>query len=175
MQAGYSAAERKRLVQKDEGGLWYTTKDQLWVPELQPREGSSPERHHFLRPRLLVIAHMGAAGHRGEQATWTALFQKFWWPKLREDVQVFVRDCIQCVKVAGGRVIPRPLGEQIKAEKPNEVLHFDFLYMGEGEGGFEYLLVIKDAFFQMVELIPSAAATARVCADALLMWFVMVW
>ncbi|GMF14516.1 unnamed protein product [Phytophthora fragariaefolia] len=34
---------------------------------------------------------------------------------------------------ASGR-IPRPFGETLKATKPNEVLHFDYLTMVEGEG-----------------------------------------
>ncbi|GMF39119.1 unnamed protein product [Phytophthora fragariaefolia] len=41
---------------------------------------------------------------------------------------------------ASGRV-PRPFGETLKATKPNEVLHFDYLTMVEGEGSSKFGVV----------------------------------
>ena len=49
-------------------------------------------------------------------------------------------------------VVPRPLGETVHGTAPNEVVHFDYLHVGESgpqasqglpeDGGFRYILVI---------------------------------
>jgi hypothetical protein len=62
-------------------------------------------------------------------------------------------------------------GEQLIAQTPFEIIHFDFLSMPESEKGLKFLLVIKDGFSGHVELVPSASAIAEVVADALLSYF----
>ena len=110
--------------------------------------------------RLMVIAHAGAAGHRGGQVTADALTERYWWDTVVDDVKTFQHTCLQCMKIAGGASIARPQGEQLVATRPGQILHFDFLYVGKGEGGFIYLLVLKDGFSGYVALVPSMEATA---------------
>ncbi|RHZ08593.1 hypothetical protein DYB31_007962, partial [Aphanomyces astaci] len=57
---------------------------------------------------LLVIAHAGAMGHRGQAATRAALTGTFSWRNVTEDVALFVRQWLPCV---GNGTVPRPLGE----------------------------------------------------------------
>ncbi|KAH9115474.1 hypothetical protein LEN26_012978 [Aphanomyces euteiches] len=54
----------------------------------------------------------------------------------------FVDRCLHCA-ATGGQVL-RPFGMAPHATKPNEILHWDFLYMENG-----YLLVAKDDFSQI--------------------------
>jgi hypothetical protein len=49
---------------------------------------------------------------------------------MAKDVKVFVQNCLHCVATIPGDKVPRPLGTQIYAIKPNEILPFDFLYIG---------------------------------------------
>ena len=84
---------------------------------------------------------------------------------------MFVRTCLQCVKVAGGTTIRRPQGEQLIATMPSQILHFDFLSMPTSEEGFKYILVLKCGFSNFIELVPSASPTSAVAATALLDWF----
>ena len=59
-----------------------------------------------------------------------------------------VRQCLHCADMRSGDVVPRPLGETIHGTAPNEVVHFDYLYVGESgpqasqglseDGGFRY-------------------------------------
>jgi transposase InsO family protein len=146
-------------LQPDGEGVLKTADGAVWVPDVDD-----------LRLRLLVIAHAGAAGHRGVDATYQALSTRFWWPELHADCTAFVQDCLQCVKCRAGTVVPRPPGEQIVATRPVQVLHFDYLFMGPGTGGMTYLLVLKDGFSGTIELVPSGSATADVVAQALLAW-----
>jgi len=53
---------------------------------------------------------------------------------------------------------------------PNEVVHFDFLYLGKGEGGLKYALVIEDDFSGYLWLVATASADAETAASALSRW-----
>jgi hypothetical protein len=54
---------------------------------------------------------------------------------------------------------------------PNEVIHFDYLYMSPSEAGFKYLLLIKDELSRYLWLVLSEAADAAATVDALTLWF----
>ena len=92
----------------------------------------------------------------------------------------FVRQCLHCVDSRAGDVIPRPLGETVHGTTPNEVVHFDYLYVGESgplasqglseEAGFRYILVIMDDLSKFVSLEPVAVCTAESTAACLLNW-----
>ena len=69
--------------------------------------------------------------------------------------EMCIRDrCLHCADTRSGDVVPRPLGETVHGTAPNEVVHFDYLYVGESgpqasqgspeDGGFRYILVIMD-------------------------------
>ena len=69
-------------------------------------------------------------------------------------------------------MIPRPMGEQLRASEPREMLHFDFLQMAfSEEEEAEYLLVLKDGFCTFVLLFPCKAAPAAATVEGLLLWF----
>lgn len=87
------------------------------------------------------------------------------------EIEKFVRSCIVCVKVRGGTVIPRPLAVHISAERPREMIHFDFLTMVLSDTGLRYLLVIKDDFTGFLLLWPSAATDAAHALQGLMHWF----
>lgn len=67
----------------------------------------------------------------------------FYWRTVAKDIAEFAAGCLHCMAAASGR-IPRPFGATLKATKPNEVLHFDYLTMVEGESSVKYILVLKD-------------------------------
>lgn len=92
--------------------------------------------------RLLTVAHAGAAGHRGSDATEHSL--AFWWPTLRDDTRNFFSNCLRCILSKSGERVPRPPASTAHALRPNQILHFDYLYMGTGADGHRYTLVLKD-------------------------------
>jgi hypothetical protein len=83
-----------------------------------------------LQVRLCILAHCGLAGHRGLEPTLNNLKQ-FSWTKQKEDVSTFVRGCLNCLQVKGGRTVPRPLGTTMKASRPNGVISLDWLCIAE--------------------------------------------
>ena len=74
-----------------------------------------------------------------------------------------------------GKIIPRPFGHAIHANRPNQVIHYDFLYAAKppisNGHRYQYLLVIMDDFSGFKELIPAENADHLVVVKALLHWF----
>ncbi|GMF32353.1 unnamed protein product [Phytophthora fragariaefolia] len=120
--------------------------------------------------RTCLIGHFRAAGHRTADVTFKAIAKNVFWPDLVADVKHFVARCMRCGSVSSGPPMPRPLGEALHAEKPNEI-HWDYVSMGSATSGDEYVLVVKDDASHYVWLIPTVAATADLTIDALLDWF----
>ncbi|ETI57024.1 hypothetical protein F443_00604 [Phytophthora nicotianae P1569] len=127
-----------------------------------------PDAANALHLRICLVGHFGAAGHRTMKATLQAIADKFTWTDLTADVTRFVGRCLHCASVTGGPPMPRPLGEALHAEKPNELIHWDFLTMGPATTGDAYVLVIKDDASHYVWLTPTRAATADLTFESLM-------
>jgi Integrase zinc binding domain len=92
-----------------------------------------------------VETHCRSAGHRECEATLGAIKEYVAGTTMAKDVKVFVQNCLHCVATIPGDKVPRPLGTQIHATKPNGILHFDFLYIGlSKDGKYQYVLLLKD-------------------------------
>ena len=158
-----SAQER----QKRPEGLTFDEGDRLWK-----RDGLIwiPQGELELQLKLMVTSHCGTVGHRGQDTTLSILRETFWWPGMKVDVQAFVRGCLHCLVSRAGVVIPRLLGHALHAEKPNEVVHLDFLYMGTGIDWKKYILIIRDDLSSYTWLWPTDETTAEAAAEALLHW-----
>ncbi|CAM9685520.1 unnamed protein product, partial [Sphacelaria rigidula] len=131
----------------------------LWIP-------SSDKQ---LQVRLMICAHMRDAGHRGVAATLVRLQEFRVWQGIKTNVREFVRQCLHCADSRAGGFVPRPFGETVHGTTPNEVVHFDFLHVGESgplasqglseDAGFRYILVIMDDLRNFVALEPVAVCT----------------
>ena len=66
--------------------------------------------------------------------------------------------------------IPRPIALTLHATRPNETIHFDFLYMGPGFDGFKYILVVKDDLSSYQWLIPARCGDADTAAAEIAEW-----
>jgi Integrase core domain/Integrase zinc binding domain len=156
--------------QVDAGGMRMMD-NALWIPE----------RAVELQIRLFVEAHCRSAGHRAYEVTLGAIKEYMAWKTMAKDVKVFVQNCLRCVATIPGDKVPRPLGTQLHATKPNEILHFDFLYTGlSRDGKYQYLLLLKDDLSGYLWLVPCRTADAAATADALMRWFavfgvVLLW
>ena len=143
--------------------IWYTRDSTIWIP-LEDKG---------LQLRLCVVAHSGAAGHRGFDATLQVLQSVVWWKTMREDLKKFMNECLHCLAVGGPYKTPRPLGEAIHASKPNEVLHMDWLYMeglAKNEEGVQYIHVLLDDASRYIQLTTANQPTAQASADSILAW-----
>ncbi len=90
---------------------------------------------------------------------------------MKTDTMKFVNSYLHCVSTTGGYRVPRLMGHALHADAPNEIIHFDFLFMGESDDGFPYVLLIKDDASSFVWLEPCAAPDADCTVEVLLRWF----
>jgi RNase H-like domain found in reverse transcriptase/Integrase core domain/Integrase zinc binding domain len=146
---GFEARESDSIIASSSGAAWIP----IDAVELQLR--------------LCILARTGAGGHRGVASTFTALSAYFFWTTARSDTLDFVKCCIHCLATTGGSRVPRPLGEALHADKPNVVIHFDFLYVGKSSSGPIYILVLRDDMSGYVWFWPCAHADALSIVDAL--------
>lgn len=134
----------------------------IWIP---------PDADPVLKLRILIAGHTGLGGHRGSRTSLAILRAHFTWDGMPKDVEDFCKSCLHCLSTSTGNTVPRPLGHSLHAEKPNQILHFDFCYIGKSNTGEIYILILKDDLSSYVWLFPSATADAEQVADALIEWF----
>jgi hypothetical protein len=140
-----------------------------------------PERAVEPQVRLCVDAHCRSARHRAYEATLCAIKENVTWTTMAKDVKVFVQNCLHCVANIPGDKVPRPLGTQLHAAKPNEILQIDFLYIGlSRDGKYLYILLLKNDLSGYLWLVPCRIANAAATVDALTRWFavfvvVLLW
>jgi len=144
--------KRKKLVVHEFGAIWIPNKANL-------------------QRRLCIIGHCGRGGHRGSTTTYENLREHYFWNGMRDDVGTFCSTCLHCAVTIGGDRVPRPLGHALHADQPNEIIHFDYLYLFESNGKDCYVLIIKDDASSFVWLEPCAAPDAENTVDALQRWF----
>ena len=146
------------VLEENHDGL-YTYKGRVWIPD-----------DSKLRWSLLVIAHYGLAGHYGTEGTYLKMKEKFYWPKMKLEIDKMIQDCILCR--CGKSTMPTRThqGKRERPTRPNQFLHFDWYTVGESYDGDRYILVIRDAFSRMVMLVKSTSADAASTASALMMW-----
>ncbi|GMF28387.1 unnamed protein product [Phytophthora fragariaefolia] len=94
---------------------------------------------------------------------------------------VFVRDlqklyhqfwsrCLLYKHTKGGYIVRRPWDPTDQATRRNEVLHYDFLYMGDSKDTTFYVLVPKDGLTHICELIACDSLNSDVAVQALQDW-----
>ncbi len=89
----------------------------------------------------MIVAHCGSAGHRGHAALVASIRRLFYMDHLDERASEFLRGCLLCPHVKGGKVVHRPYAPTWHGKERNEGIHFDYLFMSEAYGGAKYVLV----------------------------------
>ncbi|KAK1929994.1 Transposon Tf2-8 polyprotein [Phytophthora citrophthora] len=143
--------------------------DSLWrSPEGKIR---IPDAAVDLQIRTCFVGHSGVAGHRGSEVIMKQISERFVWKDMKRDTEHFVQRCLHCASTLGGPPQQRLLGEAMHTEHPNELIHWDFLYMGECDTGDTYVLVVKDDASKFVWLVTCKAADADTTFSTLMDWF----
>lgn len=93
------------------------------------------------------------------------------WPTIDADIQAFVEYCLVYILTSSGKKVPCLLGQQIQAEKVEELPHLDYLYVAEPWEGSEYILILKDDFSGYVYLRHCNQATNSNAAEVILEYF----
>ncbi|CAD6929947.1 unnamed protein product [Tilletia controversa] len=111
------------------------------------------------RMKLLTEAHDGH-GHRGRDATYGILAQRFWWETLRLDCAEHVTSCHVCQKRQHG--LQREPMRHAQVPDLFERFNLDIVDLGPGVGPRRYMVVARDAFTGWPEarLLPDKTAAS---------------
>ena len=126
-----------------------------------------PNNDIKLQQALITLAHQDHHAHRSIADTVHRLAQRFTFSNLQRKAKDFTRTCLQCLKIVGGKLTPRPLWFMLHATKPFELIHSDWMDMPDAINGHKYLLIVIDDLSGTVLLHSSATHTAEDTAKAI--------
>lgn len=111
-----------------------------------------------LRSRFLIQMHDSAlGGHSGQQATYKRIKESFYWPGLKRDVEVMVKNCTTCKmnkadnQPYAGLLQPLPVPQQVWLE-----VGMDFIEGLPRSEGKNSIMVVVDRFSKYGHFIPLA-------------------
>jgi len=102
-----------------------------------------------LRFRICIVGNSGIVGHLSFEGTKTRMSEYFLWKSFEEDVKSFCSSSLH-FRVNDKPFVPGPLGETEHGTAPNQVLHYNFLYIQKklksSNHPFQWVVVLKDGF-----------------------------
>ena len=124
-----------------------------------------PPDDELLLARVCAVAHQGHHGHVDGSETTRRIGTCFCLKGIRDKIKGWVDRCLQCIKLRGGNTIPRPLGTQLLAERPFEVILLDFIKLPlDRSGKYCWALLITDQLTRLAVVVPAANCVAELAA-----------
>ena len=124
-------------------------------------------QHGGLLDQLLVVAHQGDQHHRSSEETADVFMRTFAIhghseAATKRYITRRCRSCLGCIKLRTGGTVPRPLWFMVRATRPWEYVHADFIEMPKATNGMVWMLVLVDDLSLTTLLHPCEACTAEV-------------
>ena len=126
-----------------------------------------PDTAEKLQRILITLAHQDNHGHRSIEDSTTILRATFTFPKLKQKANELIHTCLQCLKLRGGCITPRPTWEMMRATVPFEYIHADYMDMPTATTGECYLMIITCDLSGTVLLHPCSTHQALDTARAI--------
>ena len=140
------AKERKTKRFWVDDGILYTLGRRIFIPKWAN-----------LRKELIKECHDSKwAGHPGQKQTLALLEAAYYWPHMRDDVELYVKTCLVCQQdkvdnqLPGGLLEPLPTPSQ-----PWESVSMDFISALPKSEGFGSIIVVVDRFSKYATFIPA--------------------
>ena len=116
------------------------------------------------RKKTILACH-DQFGHLGIDKTLVLLQERFFWPKMNEDVRKHIKSCDRCLRFK--QVPERAPMETIETSYPLELIHMDFLTIGSKRGPLKDInvLVVTDRFTRYAQGFVTSNQTAKAVAE----------
>ena len=146
----------------------YTPRTKISKPQLDPDRMIQVVVPKLLRKTILEHYHdcRAGGGHFGIKKTFAAITQKYFWPKMWQEIKDYVKSCDVCqrskVDRKGNHV---PLNSITVGSRFSRV-HIDILCsLPKTKEGYQCILLIVDSFTKWTECFPLETQEATVIAD----------
>lgn len=130
---------------------------------------TSQTKWQLIVPRAVVEALLQAyhdkSGHFGTQKTEANLWARFYWRSLREDVEEWCKNCLNCSTKRPAAPGERAPLHPITSQAPLELVTLDHVKMEPSHTGYTYALTIIDHYTKFAVALPVKDLTARTTAE----------
>lgn len=119
-----------------------------------------------LRAKALSGIH-DLAGHQGQARTLHLARQRFYWPKMEQDIKSYVKCCQRCILAKLPEPSARAPLESIRTSAPMELVCLDFWSTEDSRQNSFDVLVVTDHFTKLAHTFPCANQIAKQVARKL--------
>ena len=127
---------------------------------------------HRRKQVLQYLHQLPAAGHFGVHRTTAAATRHFYWPRMRNDIQRFVKSCLRYEMAKAGPGKGKSLHQEISGAR-NERVAFDIIGpLPVSHSGNKYILTIGDYFSKYFIAVPLRFHTAEDVVNAIVVEWV---
>ena len=116
------------------------------------------------RKRTVLVCHEDY-GHLSMDRVLILLQERFYWPKMSEDVRFYIRTCDHCTWFK--QEPEKEKMQTITASYPLELIHLDFLTIGGKQDKRKNVLVVTDHFTRYAQCYVTDSQTAETVADVM--------
>lgn len=114
-------------------------------------------------------------GHLGADRMVALARERFFWPKMRQEMEHYVTQVCRCIKRKKPNRVTRTPIQSIETSAPFEMISIDYLHLDKCKGGEEYILVVVDHFTKYAQAYAtrdkSGVTAARKLFDDFIMRF----
>ncbi len=114
-----------------------------------------------LRKDALRLIYEKESGHLGQHKSMLKAEDYFYWPHLRKDMKVYVRECITCKQLKMSSGLQQQWQDLPPVDQPMKRVSIDVTEMRSGAIGQKYVLTVIDNFSRFVSLYPMSTRTAE--------------
>ena len=175
------AWEQARTVSLGEGNMFFVREGLLYRRWSPVGAGEDRGVEQLVLPQqcresVLRLAHsIPLAGHLGKRKTADRILQRFYWPTLFKEVDVYCRSCPECQKTAPGRGHRAPLIPLPIIDEPFRRIAMDIVGpLPKSRAGHRYILVICDYATRYPEAVALRSIDAEHVAEELMKVFARV-
>ena len=110
-----------------------------------------------LRAKIIKVHHdETVAGHPGRNKTQELITRNFWWPRMTNDIRLYVSGCDTCQRTKAHRNKKHaPLNPNEIPTRPWEIISIDLIGELPESKGFNAICVIVDRFSKQIHALPT--------------------